>query len=146
MARRKPPAEPVVTYYDSGAALSVSLKYPFRFGDVWVETVSLVPPTLDQMAEIREAAPLTAHVILSPMSGLSESIIGAMRWPDVEAMLDVAFTLLPPDFVQAFKGEPEPATPEPATPDEPVDLAPPSEDPGSMSDFLVDPSEFGLNG
>lgn len=85
----------------------VPLTFPFALDGAKVDRVPLAPPSLDGLEFLRGEAGLSARNIILVTSLLSPRAIGALRWPDVEAILTAALDLLPGDLVAQMRGEPE---------------------------------------
>jgi hypothetical protein len=83
------------------------LNFPFALDGAKVDRVPLAPPSLDGLEFLRGEAGLSARNIILVTSPLSPRAIGALRWPDVEAILTAALDLLPADLVALMRGEPE---------------------------------------
>ena len=146
MARRRE-AEPVRPVYVQGMRTTVPLAYPFRLGARRVARVSLVPPTLGDLEVIRASEIVNAAILLSIMSGETEDVIRACRWPDVDVLLRAALDLLPPDIAALVSDDgaaPAVHVSEPALQPEPI-----LDDPGgpeAFRDFMIDPAEMSLDG
>lgn len=89
-------AEP--PHYLHEPAAAISLRWPFELAGQTVDRVDLVHPSLDGLEFLREDGALSARSILQVTSTLPLRAIGCLRWPDVEAVLAAAMTLLPPDI------------------------------------------------
>ena len=86
--------------YESGAPrVDVPLRYPFRIGRRRIAHIDLVPPTLDDLEALRGLDGAGPREFLAAMSDLDQAEIGLLRWPDVEAALEAARALLPPDLL-----------------------------------------------
>jgi len=85
----------------------VPLAFPFALDGAKVERVPLAPPSLDGLGFLRGDEGLSARNIILVTSPLSPRAIGALRWPDVEAILTAALDLLPADLVAQMRGDPE---------------------------------------
>ncbi|TPQ44520.1 hypothetical protein C2U72_27685, partial [Prosthecomicrobium hirschii] len=86
--------------YESGAPrVDVPLRYPFRIGRRRIAHIDLVPPTLDDLEALRGLDGAGPREILAAMSDLDQGQVGLLRWPDVEAALEAARALLPPDLL-----------------------------------------------
>ena len=130
--------------YDHDPERHVSLRYPFKAGGRSLDKLPLNPPSFRDLQFLRAKDLVDGADVLSVMSGLPVETVGAMRWPDVEAALSVAFELLPPEFVEVLKGDGE----KPAVADEPpaeappsdtgdvIDLEAPGDDPGPLANFF----------
>lgn len=138
MAARRPPQPVAPVYAKTRGAPVVRLAYPFRLGKRWIRSVRLVPPTLADLESFRDLVVGGPCDILAPMSDLTFDVISAMRWPDLESVLQEALPLLPPDLRARLEGQAEPeAEPESEPEAPPADVAAPGESPGPMSDFLI---------
>ena len=86
--------------YESGAPrVDVPLTYPLRLGRRRIAHIDLVPPTLDDLEALRGLDGAGPREILAAMSDLDQDQVGLLRWPDVEAALEAAKALLPPDLL-----------------------------------------------
>lgn len=94
-----PAPAPEPTYDPGGARVGVPLAYPFRIGRRRIVRLDLVPPTLDEIETLRLLDPLGPREILAAMTELDLREVGLLRWTDVEAALEAARTLLPPDLL-----------------------------------------------
>lgn len=144
MARKQTPAEAGPVYEaTAGVGAAVALTYPFTRGGRNVASVLLLPPSYGDLKALRLSDRVSAEDILPTMSDLTVPDVLAMRWPDVEAVMLMALTFLPGDFADMLSGSAAPVQPDvPAS----VDAPAPSDDKPVLSDFLVDPEEFNLNG
>jgi len=96
-----PASAPEPTYDPSGGHVGVPLAYPFRIGRRRIVRLDLVPPTLDEIETLRLLDPPGPREILAAMTKLDPREVGLLRWIDVEAALEAAHTLLPPDLLPA---------------------------------------------
>lgn len=85
----------------------VPLTFPFALDGAKVDRVPLAPPSLDGLEFLRGEEGFSARKIILVTSPLSPRAIGALRWPDVEAILRAALDLLPGDLVAQVRGERE---------------------------------------
>ena len=96
------PALPPDPVYDPGGLrIGLPLAYPFRIGHRRIARLDLVPPTLDEIETLRSLDRLGPREILAAMTELDPREVGHLRWPDVEAALEAARELLPPDLLPA---------------------------------------------
>ena len=87
------------TYDTSAPRIGVALTYPLRLGRRRLAHIDLVPPTLDALEALRGLDRAGPREILAAMSDLDQGQVGLLRWPDVEAALEAARALLPPDLL-----------------------------------------------
>ena len=92
------------TYETGGTHVDVPLLYPFRLGRRRIAHIDLVPPTLDDLEALRGLDGAGPREILAAMSDLDQDQVGFLRWPDVEAALEAARALLPPDLLSVPDG------------------------------------------
>lgn len=100
-----PAPAPEPAYDPVGARVGVPLAYPFRIGRRRIVRLDLVPPTLDEIETLRLLDPPGPREILAAMTELDLREVGLLRWTDVEAALEAAGTLLPPDLMLARASE-----------------------------------------
>lgn len=128
--------------YHHKTAASVTLEYPFTLEGVRLDMVELSPPTLGNLTALRSLPVVSAVDVILAISGLPVVTIEAMRWPDIERILDEARALLPPDFVAKLFTELRPETAAPV--EVSASFSPAAEPSGvnDLSDFMIDGSEF----
>jgi len=98
------------TYDTTAPRISVALAYPLRLGRRRIAHIDLVPPTLDDLEALRGLDGAGPREILAAMSDLDQDQVGLLRWPDVEAALEAAKALLPPDLLPVPNSAPLIAT------------------------------------
>ncbi|MCW1842230.1 hypothetical protein [Prosthecomicrobium hirschii] len=94
------------TYETGSPRVDVPLRYPFRIGRRRIAHIDLIPPTLDDLEVLRSLDGAGPREILAAMSDLDQDQVGLFRWPDVEAALEAARALLPPDLLPVRNSAP----------------------------------------
>ncbi len=82
---------------------SVPLDHPFRLYGVWLRAVRVSPPGYADLRLLRSHA-LDGGLIVAATTGLPPDVIGAIRWPDMEKLLEASLAVLPDDFRAAIEG------------------------------------------
>lgn len=88
-----PPVFPDVVFDDYGVSLTIRLYHPFVIDGRRVSEVEILPPRFDHVEAMLEKR-ITRMALYASMCGLSETVLGALRWPDagrVMAALAVAY-------------------------------------------------------
>lgn len=156
MARRGRPAPQGPVYEDAATAMAaaIPLDYPFSLDGVRYDGFALLPPTFGSLQTLRALPVIDGADVLAAFE-IPPSVVHAMRWPDVDALLGVAVSLLPPDLAAALvpaeptvAPEPEPVAKTKTPPgfpevDGPVDW---DGSPGDIGSFLHDPVRIDRNG
>lgn len=84
-----------------------ALRFPLRCGRRAVRTIRLHHPTFEQVTYLSQLEAIGAEDVLLATTTLPPAAIGAMRWPDVESVLEMSLDLLPPDLVARTRGPAE---------------------------------------
>jgi hypothetical protein len=100
----------------SGPRIDVPLAYPLRVGRAVLTAVDLVPPALEDLEGLADAAEIAAADVIVAASGLPARVVRRLRWPDVATLLEAAREILPAGFFERFESPvaPSAAPPEPA--------------------------------
>jgi hypothetical protein len=125
-----PPLAPAVRHLKipGGGGTVVPLAFPVAWYGQEIRAVRLLPMTLDELEFVGALPSIGPADLLAPMSGFPRALVGALRWPDVEALIVSALDLCPPEVAQAFRGAPE--APEVAAATDPEAHAPEGAQPG----------------
>lgn len=104
--------------------ISVSLTVPIRFADSEIDTVDIGPVQLDHTLRWNEGKVSGALPLLSELSGLPETTLRLITYPDVSRLMGAFMVLLPGEILNDINAGVSRATAEPppmAMPDELAD-------------------------
>jgi hypothetical protein len=94
------PPRPVVRYLGKGGARGYALLFPIEIDGRRFRSVTVNHPALWDVQDWLAGRIKSHFEFVARMAGLSDDEFGALRWPDVQALLEIAGEMLPP-FVRA---------------------------------------------
>lgn len=98
-----PPIRPAVEYLDP-APIILPLRYPVRIEGVGiVRELAIHGPTLWDIQDWAAGRIKTNFELMARMVGIAPEALGALRWPDVEALASMVATLLPDQLRAAME-------------------------------------------
>lgn len=113
----------------------VPLRHPFALGGRRVRAITVAPPRIAALIALRTAEAIDPLELTAALTEAPAEILAALRWPDVEAILERGLPLLPPDLRAALSAPAEPeAAPSVPAADDTGDVLP--------DDAEVDPADF----
>jgi len=94
-----PPPRPDVEYLGSEGQRVYFLLYPVIVGNLTLREVTIGQLSLWDVQDFLAGRIKTNVELLSRMSGIDPVSLGALKWPDVEALLSMVTALIP-DFIR----------------------------------------------
>jgi len=76
----------------------VPLRHPFALRGWRIRAVSIAPPRIAALIALRTAEAIDPLELAAALTEAPAEILAALRWPDVEAILERGLPLLPPDL------------------------------------------------
>ncbi len=99
-APRPAPPRPEARYVGSNGERSYRLLFPVVIANVPLRRVTVAPPALWDVQDFIEGRISTNVELVGRMTGLDPVSLGALRWPDIQAVIGMMTDLLP-DFIRA---------------------------------------------
>jgi hypothetical protein len=96
------PDRPEVRYLDQ-APIVFPLRFPVEIAGAEVRSLTINPPTLWDIQDWAANRLQTNYELMARMVGLDPVALGALRWPDVEALASITTTLLPEPIREAIE-------------------------------------------
>lgn len=96
-----PPRPGVIYEGDQRGTRTHVLLYPVRFdGDAtWLRRIKVCPPSLWDVQDFAAGRIRSNYDLMARMTGIDAVRLGALKWPDIDALLDMTMDLLP-DFIR----------------------------------------------
>jgi hypothetical protein len=98
----EPPPRPAVEYLEP-TPIVFPLRFPVRIDGAEVRALTIHPPTLWDIQDWAAGRLRTNYELMARMVGLDPVALGALRWPDVEALAGITTALLPDPIREAIE-------------------------------------------
>ncbi len=97
-----PPPRPEVIY-DGVGIRTYALLYPLTIAGRKIRRLTIHPPTLWDIQDWAAGRLATNYELMARMVDMDPVAIGALRWPDVQALVDITTAMLPDAVREAIE-------------------------------------------
>jgi hypothetical protein len=101
-ASEPPPVRPEVEYTGQGGSHIYTLLFPLSINGVERNHVVINHPSLWDVQDWASSRLPTNYQLVARMVGMSPVDLGALKWPDISAIMDIATTMLPDEIKDAI--------------------------------------------
>ncbi len=97
------PARPEVVYADVGGTRAYKLLYPVRIDGKRITGLTIHPPALWDIQDWIAGRLKTNYELMARMVDMDPVALGALRWPDIQAITDITTPMLPDAVREAIE-------------------------------------------